>query len=126
MLKTLYIEATQSEPEVVLDYTNSYFSIKGDILPEDSIAFFSPIFNWFNSYALNPYKKTVVEFDISIINTSSTRRLVTLFKILEKIASNGNQVVIKWIYLTDDEIMEYAAYEFSSVFNNLRFIKHAK
>jgi len=126
MLETLHILATQSVPEVVLDNEKSIFTMKGDILPEDSIDFFNPIFNWFNEYSQNPKDYTVFEIDISIMNTSSTRRMVTLFKIFEKIISEKHKVEVKWIYLSDDEIMQFAAYEFSNAFKKIKFITHAK
>lgn len=125
MIEPLYITASQSLPEVVLNKQSSIFSIKGDILPEDSVEFFSPIFNWFIEYSNNPNDITILEIDISIINTSSTRRLVKLFKILEELAVN-NSVEVKWIYLLDDEIMQFAAYEFQNAFKNLKFTTHAR
>ncbi len=126
MLKPLHIIATQSNPEVLLDKENNLFLIKGDILPEDSFEFFNPIFKWLSQYKNDPNPETIIEFDISIINTSSTRRLVTFFQILEKFANETSKVTIKWIYLSDDEIMQYAAYEFSKAFKKLKFITHAK
>lgn len=125
MIEPLYITASQSLPEVVLNKQSSIFSIKGDILPEDSVEFFSPIFNWFIEYSKNPNDITILEIDISIINTSSTRRLVKLFKILEELAVN-NFVEVKWIYLLDDEIMQFTAYEFQNAFKNLKFTTYAK
>ncbi len=117
----LHIEPTDSTPDVVFDRANKLFRISGDILPENSFDFFDPIFSWFSNYKKNPDDIIVIEFSINIINTSSTRRLVSFFKLLEEIADNGSKITIIWAHLPDDEIMQYTAYEFGNAFKKLTF-----
>ncbi len=126
MISPLHIKPDQSYPEVVLDKEKKLFLIKGDILPENSYALFDPIFDWFKKYSKNPNPVTILELDINIINTSATRRLVKLFELLEKIVDENNEVIIKWILLSDDEIMEFTAYEFSNAFKKIKFIRKIK
>ena len=121
MPKPLHIQATESTPEVFLDTEKQIFLISGDILPENSYELFNPIFKWFEEYLKNPDKEMTVEFSINIINTSSTRRLVYLFKIFEKISDSGNRVTVIWRHLPDDEIMQYTAYEFGNAFSKINF-----
>ncbi|MBN2892047.1 MAG: DUF1987 domain-containing protein [Bacteroidales bacterium] len=121
MNKNYHIEATESTPEIILDRDINLYRISGDILPENSFDFFEPIFDWFNDYIENPDEKFILEFSINIINTSSTRRLVYLFKLLEKLADKGTYVKIIWIHLPDDEIMQYTAYEFGNAFTKINF-----
>jgi len=121
MSNPIHIEKTQSTPEVILDKQKNIFVIRGDILPEDSYAFFLPIYNWFEDYCKNPNPETTLELNIKIINTSSTRRLVNIFKILDKLAQSGKKVNVVFIFLPDDEIMQYMAFEFSNAFNNINF-----
>lgn len=116
-----YLKATESTPEVIFDKTNKLYRISGDILPENSFDFFDPIFDWFNEYLKNPEKNLIVELSINIINTSSTRRLVSLFKIFETIADKGSNVTLIWSHLPDDEIMQYTAYEFGNAFKKITF-----
>ncbi len=117
----LSLSPTQSTPEVELDKEKNLFLIKGDVLPEDSFELFDPIFHWLEEYAKEPNESTIFELDINIINTSATRRLVKLFKILESIVANNNKVEVRWFFLSDDEIMQYAAYEFGQAFSKLNF-----
>lgn len=121
MIKAYHIIETECTPEVVLDKVSKTFLISGDILPENSFDFFEPIFEWIKKYSENPDKNFVFEFAINIINTSSTRRLVYLFKLLEKLVDKGTKVKVIWRHLPDDEIMQYTAYEFGNAFNKIIF-----
>ncbi len=121
MSNPIHIEKTQSTPEVILDKKKNIFVIRGDILPEDSYAFFLPIYTWLEDYCKNPNPETTLELNIKIINTSSTRRLVKIFKILDQLAQTGKKVNVVFIFLPDDEIMQYMAFEFSNAFNNINF-----
>ncbi len=121
MLGLLHIEKTQSTPEVILDKGKNIFVIRGDILPEDSFAFFNPIYEWLEKYIEDPNEETTLELNIKIINTSSTRRLVRIFKILEKLAATEKKVNVVFIFLPDDEIMQYMAFEFSNAFQHINF-----
>lgn len=126
MIKSLQMSATESTPEVVLDKQSNIFLIRGDILPENSFELFEPIFAWFNEYLNDPDDLLVMEFAINIINTSSTRRLVFLFRIFEKIVDKGTKVKVIWRHLPDDEIMQYTAYEFGNAFKKILFESQIK
>lgn len=126
MIKSLQMSATESTPEVVLDKQSNIFLISGDILPENSFELFEPIFAWFNEYLNDPDDLLVMEFAINIINTSSTRRLVFLFRIFEKIVDKGTKVKVIWRHLPDDEIMQYTAYEFGNAFKKILFESQIK
>jgi SiaC family regulatory phosphoprotein len=126
MIKSLQMTATESTPEVVLDKQSNLFIISGDILPENSFELFDPIYAWFNEYLNDPDDLLVMEFAINIINTSSTRRLVFLFRIFEKIADKGTKVKVIWRHLPDDEIMQYTAYEFGNAFTRIQFESQIK
>ena len=120
MIEPLHIEGTTSTPEVYLSKEEDIFIIKGEILPENSFDFFSPIQQWFKKYSEVPNESTVLELSFSIINTSSIRRFVSILNILEEIAKAGKFVKIIFILLPDDETMEYLVYEFSNVYKTIK------
>ncbi len=126
MLEPLYIPKTSSSPEVILDEKNDEFVIRGDILPEDSFEFFRPIFEWFQEYAKNPKDETILELSFSIINTSSTRRIISLLKVLEEIVHKGKNLKIVFVHLPEDELMEYLAYELSKAYPDMEIITKKK
>jgi hypothetical protein len=122
MLKPLIINKTKSTPKVVLDKEKEIFQIEGNLLPENSFAFFEPIFDWFRKYALEPNSNTNLKLSFDIINTSSTRRIITLLRILEKIVDNGNSVNVNFLFMPEDELMEYMAYEIANAFPSISFV----
>ncbi len=126
MLEPLYIPKTSSSPEVILDKKNDEFVIRGDILPEDSFDFFKPIFEWFQDYSENPKEETVLELSFSIINTSSTRRIISLLKVLEEIVKKGKKLKVVFVHLPEDELMEYLAYELSKAYPEIEIITKKK
>jgi len=126
MLYPLNIKSTESTPEVVLDKDKNQFYIRGDILPEDSFYFFIPLLEWFKEYVTDPNEKTELELTLGIINSSSIRRFVTLFGILENIVDLNKEIIVTWLYLHDDEVIQYTAFEFSSAFKKLKFITKIK
>ncbi len=120
------IASTDYTPEVTFDKEKSLFRISGDMLPENSFDFFDPIFNWIKQYTEKPDKKIDFEFNLNIINSSSTRRLVYFFKYVEKIIEKGVEVKVIWILLPEDEVMQCVTYEFQKIFKKINFIIQSK
>jgi hypothetical protein len=46
--------------------------------------------------------------------------------LLERLSSNKCKFTIHWISMSDDEIMQLAAYQFSKAFKKLTFITHIR
>lgn len=121
MLYPLNIKQTECTPEVFFNKEKNQFYLRGDILPEDSFAFFTPVFNWLKEYVKNPNDITEFELSLGIINSSSIRRLVTFFNILENIVDLNKEVVVTWLYIPEDEVIQYSAFEFGTAFKKIKF-----
>jgi hypothetical protein len=100
-MENLLIVDTDETPAISLNLGLKNFSFKGRCFPENPIEFFSPIIEWFEAYIENPLAKTTVEFDISYMNSSSSKMIFEIFYMLEKII-NKSEVKIKWICEEED------------------------
>ena len=100
-MEDLHIADTDETPAISLNLGLKMFSFKGRCFPENPIEFFSPIIEWFKAYIENPLAQTTVEFDISYMNSSSSKMIFEIFYMLEKII-NKSEVKIKWICEEED------------------------
>ncbi|MBM7558909.1 DUF1987 domain-containing protein [Marinitoga litoralis] len=113
-MKRLYIGPTKSTPEIDFDPEKNVLSIKGESYPENSFEFYNPIFEWLENYFnnLSDNKKVIFKFDISYLNTSSTKSIIFILDIIEEAYKNNKNIIINWYY---DEENEFS-YEIAETF----------
>jgi hypothetical protein len=115
MTERYEIPGTEETPGVILDKSQGVFEFSGKSLPENANEFFSGILTWFRDYSSEPYKETHLSFKMEYFNSSSARKFVEIFIILENLISNGNPVKVKWYFLKNDRMMEERGREFKAV-----------
>lgn len=106
---------TEETPGVVLDPVNGKFEFTGCSLPEDVSSFYIPVLEWFGNYANNPNKNTVVSFKLLYFNTASSKVILDILQLLEKIAKEGKDVRIRWFYPKKDDDMADAGIEYADM-----------
>ena len=89
--------------------------IKGRSIPENSIEFYKPLVDWLDEYSKKPNDKTEVNIKLEYFNTSSSKCILDVFKKLETIYKDDNNVVINWYYEEDDEDMLEAGEDYESI-----------
>ncbi len=109
------IEGTPKTPTVSFDAGTGVIEIKGRSIPENSIEFYKPLVTWLDDYAAAPKQATTVNIQLEYFNTSSSKCILDVFKKLEKVFNNQNQVVINWYYEEDDEDMLDAGEDYQSI-----------
>ncbi|KLO23240.1 hypothetical protein X275_03710 [Marinitoga sp. 1197] len=104
-MEKLIIKPTKSTPEIIFDPEKNVLSIKGESYPENSFDFYNPIFEWLENYINNLDAETEVifNFDISYLNTSSTKSIMFILDILEEAYNKNKNVKINWYYDEDNE-----------------------
>jgi hypothetical protein len=113
-MESLHIKGTEDSPNIILDKDKNHFEISGKSLPEDVSAFFEPVLQWFEEYNKDPLESTTVEINMTYFNTASSKLLLDIFMILEKI-SEKSTVLINWHYPSYDEEMKDAGIEYSEM-----------
>lgn len=114
-MELIKIEGTPKTPTVVMNHETGVIEIKGRSIPENSIEFYKPIVDWLDEYAKGPAAKTIVNMQLEYFNTSSSKCILDVFKKLEVLKKNQNDVVINWYYEEDDEDMLEAGEDYESI-----------
>jgi len=109
------ITGTHQIPEIILDKTNNKFELSGPSLPEDAIEFYKPILEWIDAYIENPNERTEVTFKIDYYNTASSKMIFEIIKKFDMLYGLKQDVLINWHYPDDDEDMQEAGEDFSSI-----------
>ncbi len=114
-MEVIKILGSEDTPTVILDKAENQFEISGRSLPEDVAAFYEPILEWLNDYADEPNEKTVFDFKLEYFNTASSKLLLDVLLKLEDMVDDGNDVLVRWHYPSDDEDMEEAGEEYADI-----------
>lgn len=114
-MEPLSIEGTPKTPTIKFDADQGLVEIKGRSIPENSIEFYKPLIDWLEEYAKGPGPKTTVNIQLEYFNTSSSKCILDVFKKLEAIHKDNNEVIINWHYEEDDEDMLEAGEDYESI-----------
>lgn len=98
-MKVLAIPATKDTPYIYLDAAKKKYEIGGKSIPEDGDAFFAPVIAWWLEYARSPNKETILKINLEYMNTVSTRKILEVLKVVEKI--KGMSIV--WAIYSEDD-----------------------
>jgi hypothetical protein len=112
-MENFYLEETSKTPKLSFDRKTGKFLMSGRSIPENSIEFYRPLFEWLDDYVKNPSDKTIFDIKLEYFNTSSSKCLVEIFRRLERI--DNNSVVINWFYEEDDEDMQESGEDFKEI-----------
>lgn len=116
-MNDIKIEKSAKTPEIISNYKNGRIEISGRSIPENSIDFYKPLLDSLSEYAKNPHEKTELHVFLDYFNTSSSKCLLDVFKIIELIHQNNHQALIIWKYDEDDEDMQEAGEDYESIMN---------
>ena len=121
-------EKTVSTPYMNFDPATGNLEMRGKSIPENSVAFYKPLFDWLDNYVQNPAPKTHLTVQLDYFNTSSSKCIVDIFKKLDQIAKNGKgEAAITWMHDESDDDMLEAGEDYKSIikvpFNIVSFVK---
>lgn len=122
-MRELVLEQTFNTPLINLNGTGK-LSILGKSIPENTLEFYMPVFEWIEGYGHYPAQKTTLDVNLEFFNSSSSKCLLTVLKGLEKIKKQGFDVSVNWYYNDDDEEMFDSGKDFADILNlSFNFIK---
>ncbi len=109
-------EQSPKTPHITLNPSSGVFEMQGKSIPDNSVMFYKPLFEWLESYLLQPAPVTTLNIQLDYFNTSSAKCIADLFKKLEQISIRGKgQVVINWLYKEFDEDMIEAGEDYKTI-----------
>ena len=102
-MENFFIKGSTYIPTVSFDAQSGVLEISGESYHEYTIEFFQPIFEWLNNYLAEPNRSFVFNFKMTYFNTSSSRRFLEIFDLLENYSKNKNgKVEVNWYYKEGD------------------------
>ena len=107
----LDIPATKTSPRIFFSEESKKLKISGESYPENTFAFFEPVFTWLNTELPN-YDQVTIEVNIRYMNSSSTKCLLDIMDMLAEAAENGSNISAIWYYDPENERSHEIALEF--------------
>jgi len=123
-MERLKIEATKSTPAVDFNPKTHIHYVGGESYPENSREFYNPLMNWIKQYmdTVTKSQSIVFNFEMIYFNSSSSKALLDLFYLLDDFAVDGEKnIVLNWIFITENEAAEEYGTEFSEDVKHLKF-----
>ena len=103
-MKNLVIASTKKTPEIIFKATGELM-ITGSSLPANFTSFYQPILEWLEELKASSPKKISISFDLEHVNTSSTRIILQILRILNGICNEKIKLTVFWKYDHDDTDM---------------------
>ena len=102
---------------------NYILELKGKAYPENTALFVGPIFAWLEKYLEQLGEQTfTVNIDLTYFNSSFSKMLLDLFATLDEEAEdNAKDIIVNWIYDTEDHNTKEFGEEFQEDLEALIF-----
>lgn len=115
-MNSLHIEGTAKTPLVKFSVQDGSLEISGKSIPENSIEFYQPLYDWLDQYAQHSGKITTLKVQLEYFNTSSSKCLLDVFRKLETLQKSGkSDVTVIWMYEDEDEDMMEAGDDYQTI-----------
>lgn len=114
-MEELKIEPTNLSPYIHFDAAAGKLELTGRSIPENSLEFYQPVYEWLDAYVANPNEKTVIDVKLDYFNTSSSKCILDILKKVDKLEDAGFDVLIKWFYNENDEDMMEAGEDYGDL-----------
>ncbi len=109
------VEASAKTPTVNLDADTGVLLFQGRSIPENTLDFYSPIYNWIDDYCQSPNEETILQMRLEYFNTSSSKCFMELFKKFELISKKGRKVSVEWFFEVNNHDMEEAGADYQAI-----------
>jgi len=93
-------------PTVDFNAETGVCEIAGESYLEDTLEFYTPLYDWLKQYIKEVNKPVVFNFRLRYFNTSSSKCIIDILNILKKYETEGGKVEVNWYYDADEEDIE--------------------
>jgi hypothetical protein len=122
-MEDFLINSTNKSPYISL--SEGLFQFSGRSIPEDAKRIFKPVTDWMKTYQPGNDGKTIVNFNFDYLDTSSSKCIFDILKILDELHTKGHDVIINWFYEEgDDDMLDLGAHLKSFVKAPFNFIEN--
>lgn len=110
-MSAIQLEGTAKTPQVAFNDSPLTMEISGRSIPENSIAFYTPLLEWVDEN-LKGTGSLEVSIRLEYFNTSSSKCLMDLLKRIEQSPVNAT---VLWYYEEEDEDMLEAGEDYDAI-----------
>jgi hypothetical protein len=104
-MDSIKIQKTNQTPQITLE--SGFIEISGRSIPEDPVAFYRPVMDWLVKYSTDAAGKTTINLRFEYINTSSSKALHNILKVLNDAYDDSHKMELNWYYeVGDDDMFE--------------------
>lgn len=114
-MNPLIINGSSVTPSVILDHASGKFEISGRSLPPDSVKFYNPVCRWFEEYKSLAIDHVTLDIRLDYFDTSSSKCLFDIFKLLKDMMDGGSTVMVNWYYVEGDYDMKERGEEYQTI-----------
>jgi hypothetical protein len=90
-------------PEVNLNATTGQCLLAGESYLEDTDEFYNNIINWLEAFIKEVKKPINFDFRLTYFNTSSSRSILNVLRVLKSYEDKGGNITVNWYYPEDDD-----------------------
>ena len=108
-MENIYIKGSHDAyfiPTVNFNAETGVCILAGESYLEETIKFYTPLFNWINEFAGQKEKSIKFNFKLTYFNTSSSKCIVDILNMLKKYKNAKGEVEVFWHYDDMDEDVE--------------------
>jgi len=117
-LESIFIESNEDSsftPTVNFDLATGVCSIEGESCLENAAEFYNTLIKWFEQYIKQKEGNIELNLKLLYFNTSSSKCILDMLKILKHYKDSGGMVTVNWYYRSYDEdqleeAQDYVAY----------------
>jgi len=108
-MKNIFIEGSHEAyfiPTINFNAETGICELSGESYLEETIKFYTPIFNWIKEYIAVVRKPITFNFKLTYFNTSSSKCIVDILNMLKAFQNDSGEVTVNWFYDDEDEDIE--------------------
>lgn len=121
-MEDLYIAPERDKPEIDFKFSQHHLVLRGESFPENAVSFYAPVVAALMNYLGGTHDTDItVDFELRYFNSSSTKILLNVFRMLDQASSNHNRVHVNWRHDPDDDTVLEFGNDIASDFITLKY-----
>ena len=121
-MEDLYITPERDKPEIDFKFSQHHLVLRGESFPENAVSFYAPVVAALMNYLGRTHDTDItVDFELRYFNSSSTKILLNVFRMLDQASSNHNRVHVNWRHDPDDDTVLEFGNDIASDFITLKY-----
>jgi hypothetical protein len=112
-MENFHVKADNFVPSIDFNAETGVLNISGESYHEYTLEFYQPAFDWLNRFLAVPGRKVQLNFRMTYYNTSTSRRFLEMFDLLEVYEKEQQgSVEVNWYYNASDVDMKESGEEY--------------